>query len=91
MAQAFQRIETEFKAAVVDGYKVTANNILLSYSGKSRDQYVHFDSDSHVQRVLAKYLLLPMEWNPSHVPKMVVPTRFKKVPVDLDISRVEEG
>jgi hypothetical protein len=91
MAQAFQRIETEFKAAVVDGYKVTANNILLSYSGKSRDQYVHFDSDSHYQRVLAKYLLLPMEWNPCHVPKMVVPTRFKDVPVDLDISRDEEA
>ena len=43
MAQAFQRIETVFKVAVVDGYKVTADNILLSYSGTSRDQYVHCD------------------------------------------------
>ena len=88
--QAFQRIESVFKAAVVDGYKVTADNILLSYSGTSRDQYVHCDSDAHDQRVLAKYLLLPMVWNPLHVPENVVPTIFKDITVDLHISRRDE-
>ena len=90
-AQAFQRIETEFKGAVLDGYQVTADNLLLSYSGKSIDQYVHFDSDAHDQRVLAKYLLLPVEWNPFHVPKTVVPTRFKNIEVDLHYSRDDEA
>lgn len=85
--EAFQRVLTEFKANNPEGYKVTSESLLLSYSGESQRQYDHMDSDSHNQLVLAKYLVFPREWDRAHVPDMVVPTLFKDVEVDLHVSR----
>jgi hypothetical protein len=85
--RALQRVLSEFKADILEGYKVTSESLLLSYSGESKQQYEHMDSDAHNHFVLAQYFVFPWKWDRLQIPDMVVPTRFKDIAVDLHVSR----